>query len=251
MRKHIIEVKNRSVSDYQSYLHGLQTGHISYVDFQETQLQFSYAALSFTEALYLLTARWPSLAKSWMQVDSESTPSEQRLSLFKEHSYLQFLEDLDLPNQVFESRAIWPEVEVFQRQLHSVCTYEAVFMAVAMMSIIEDIFSELSLDLQSFHRRAQLYTDKQVSAQASPNPFQFQLSPPETAHQCYQMLAKAYEEEPVHTRQIQQGLELGAYLLGKLFQNLFAFRKRRWIRQEEVISANGTKSPLHISNLNT
>lgn len=226
MRDYIGQLKQRLNIGDNPYFHDLSRGVFSREDFVETQIQFLFAVVFFSRPMMVLAARLPrpEMRLTILQNVHEEH-GEGTLSLSHEATFLQLLNRLGVSLEQLDQRALWPEVRAFNTSLAGLCTLDDVFSGVAALGMIEDLFAGISSRIgeaiveQSWLTQAQIvhYTTHEVLDE-------------EHADDFYRIIEPYYDEHPRHTYQIQQGLEMGAYIFLQMYRGLHAARARRWTR---------------------
>jgi pyrroloquinoline quinone (PQQ) biosynthesis protein C len=209
------------------YLRALREGTMRRAEFVETQIQFLHAVVFFPRPLMVLASRLPrpEMRLSLLHnVDDEH--GHGNLSISHEQTFLKLLQQLGASPDEIERRALWPEVRAFNIALSGLCTQEDPFTALAAVGIIEDIYSRLSEELgRSISARNWLPSEQPNHYSAN------ETQDVEHAEGLYALLEDPYLTSPRYAYQIQQGFELGAYLLLRLFTDLYRARARRWTRE--------------------
>jgi len=228
MRAYISDLKARLRPLESPYLTALYAGEeaLSRDDFRETQIQFLFAVVFFSRPMTALAGRMPrpELRLSLLENVADEH-GDGDLSLCHERTFLLLLSRLGVEPAMIEQRALWPEVRAFNTALTGLCTLDDLYTAVAALGMIEDLFSGISAALgRAIVSRGFLPPDQLIHYRAHETL--------DVAHAdgFYRLLDSPYASEPRHAYQIQQGLELGAYLLLRLYQDLYAARGRRWNR---------------------
>src|SRR3712207_5109270 len=145
MRDYLQALKARVAPLDNPYLRSLAEGSFEREDFVETQVQFLHAVVYFSRPMAVLAARLPR--------------AEQRLSLLEnvrdehgggeltgshERTFLTLLARLGISPSEIDRRAQWPEVRAFNSTLLGVCAHDDLPTALAMLGVIEDLFSGIS-----------------------------------------------------------------------------------------------------------
>jgi pyrroloquinoline quinone (PQQ) biosynthesis protein C len=227
MRTYLQELKARSAPLENPYLRSLRDGSFERDDFIETQIQFLHAVVYFSRPMAVLAARLPR--------------AEQRLSLLEnvqdehgagdltgshERTFLTLLARLGINASEIDRRAQWPEVRAFNSTLLGVCAHDDIPTALAMLGVIEDLFSGISAQIgRSIVERGWLRAEELTHY---PTHEVLDLS---HAEGFYRLIEQAPSGDPRSTYQVQQGLELGAHIFLRLYEDLFRARKRRVFRE--------------------
>ncbi|HYH99067.1 iron-containing redox enzyme family protein [Hyalangium sp.] len=223
MRDSLQRLKARVAPLESPYLRALSDGSFEQEDFVETQIQFLHAVVYFSRPIAVLAARLPS--------------AEQRLSLLEnvhdehgggdlsgshERTFLTLLARLGVSIPEIDRRAQWPEVRAFNSTLLGVCAHDDVPTALAMLGVIEELFSGISARMgRSIVERGWLREEELTHY---PTHEVLDLSHAEGFYRWIEPLTSA---DPRAAYQVEQGLELGAYIFLRLYEDLFRARKRR------------------------
>ena len=226
LRANIQRLKSRSsVSDH-PYFAALRDGSMSREDFIETQIQFLFAVTFFSRPMAVLAGRLP---RPEMRLSLLHNVSDEHgagdLGFSHERTFLTLLGRLGVSLEDIEARALWPEVRAFNTILAGACTLDDTFTALATLGIIEDLFSGISAELGSAILERGWLRPQELVHYATHETL-------DVAHAdgFYRELDDAYERHPRHTYPIDQGLELGAYVFLRLYEDLYRARGRRWTR---------------------
>jgi len=227
MRDYLQRLKVRLAPFESPYLRALGDGSFEREDFVETQIQFLHAVVYFSRPMAVLAARLPR--------------AEQRLSLLEnvhdehgggdlsgshERTFLTLLERLGVGLAEIDRRAQWPEVRAFNSTLLGVCAHDDVPTALAMLGVIEELFSGISARIgRAIVERGWLRAEELTHY---PTHEVLDLSHAEGFYRCIEPLAAT---DPRAAYQVEQGLELGAYIFLRLYEDLFRARKRRVTRE--------------------
>ena len=230
MRAYIAALKARLRPSESPYLVALRApsgqGGMSREDFIATQIQFLFAVVFFSRPMAALAGRMP---RPELRVSLLANVADEHgdgdLSLCHERTFLLLLSRLGVTPAMIEKQALWPEVRAFNTALTGLCTLDDLYTAVAALGMIEDLFAGISAELgRAIVSRDFLPLDQLVHYRAH------ETLDVEHADGFYKLLDQPYAAAPRHAYQIEQGLELGAYLLLRLYQDLYAARARRWTR---------------------
>ena len=228
MQQSIDEIKKSHSLNQASYFQQLINGNFSREDFIETQIQFLFAVVFFSRPMTILAARLP---RPEMRMSTFHNVMEEHgngaLHLSHESTFLTFLKGMGVSFQDIEKRSLWPSVRTFNATLGSTCLLDDIYTAVATITIIEDLFSDISAFLgQVIVDRGWMTTRELVH------------------YNCHKDLDELHAEEfyqiirPVFGKgndrvdyQIQQGLELGAHIFMTMYQSFYETRKNRQFRK--------------------
>lgn len=227
MRDYLQALKARVAPLESPYLRSLADGSFEREDFVETQLQFLHAVVYFPRPMAVLAARLPR--------------PEQRLSLLEnvrdehgagdlagshESTFLTLLARLGASKAEIDRRAQWPEVRAFNSTLLGVCAHDDLPTALAMLGVIEDLFSGISARIgRSIVERGWLRAEELTHY---PTHEVLDLS---HAEGFYRLIEPLVSADPRAAYQVHQGLELGAHIFLRLYEDLFRARRRRVFRE--------------------
>jgi hypothetical protein len=226
LRRTIERLKQRLSVQANSYLTSLAGGDMSRDDFVETQIQFLFAVAFFSRPMAVLAGRLPrpemrlSLLRN---VSDEHGSGDLRFS--HERTFLLLLSRFGVTLEDVERRALWPEVRAFNTTLAGLCTLDDTMTALAALGMIEDLFSEISAAIGSGIIARGWLPREEVVHYATHETLDVT-----HADGFYRALDGPYSEHPRHAYQIEQGLELGAYVFLRMYADLHAARGRRWMR---------------------
>lgn len=208
------------------YFAALRDGSLSREEFIETQVQFWSAVSFFSRPMAVLAARLPRADLRLGLLDNvHDEHGHGDLSLAHERTFLLFLESLGVSEQEAERRALWPSVRAFNSALAGLCTLDDPLTGLAALGMIEDLFSGISAAIgEAVIARGWLPRERLVHYATH------QTLDVAHADGFYRLLDGPWAEGPALAYQIEQGLELGAYLLLRLYDDLHRDRGRRWLR---------------------
>jgi pyrroloquinoline-quinone synthase len=199
-------------------------------DFVETQIQFAYAVVAFGTPLRLLAERLPEgSARATLLANVFDEAGHGDPSCSHEATFLTLLRALGEDRASIDRRALWPAVRAFNDALLGLATHDDSIVALAALGMIEDCFAALSarlgraIALRGFLRAEEIahYTVHETLDHAHAEGF---FAPLRAA------LAEAGAAHPDLSYRIEQGLGFGAYLLLRLYDELFTARKTRAFR---------------------
>ncbi len=227
MRDYIRALHERIDVDSHPYFEALRDGSFSRDDFVETQVQFFFAVTFFCRPMTVLAGRLP--VAEWRLRLLENVGDEHGngdLSRAHENTFLTLLDRLGVPREEVEARALWPEVRAFNTCLAGVCQQDDLYTALGTLGIIEDLFSGISARHSKWIvERGFLQADQMIHYDLHAELDE------DHAEDFYGILDRPYAENPRHAYQVQQGLELGAYIFLRLYRDLYEARGRR-VRRE-------------------
>jgi pyrroloquinoline quinone (PQQ) biosynthesis protein C len=226
MRTYIHALKSRLHVESNPYLRSLSDGTLTREDFVATQTQFLFAVVFFSRPMAVLAGRLPRPEMRLSLLENVGDEhGEGNLSVSHERTFLLLLDRLGVTPDAIESVALWPEVRAFNTALAGVCDLDDVFTAVAVLGIIEDLFAGISAHIgRGILARGWLASNQLVHYTAH------EVLDVAHAEGFYTILDQPYCAHPRHAYQIEQGLELGAYVFLRLYEDLHRARARRATR---------------------
>lgn len=223
MQNYIDTLKQGYKLDEHPYFKHLDNGSFVRDDFVETQIQFLFAVVFFSRPMAVLASRLPRPEQRFStlyNVMEEHGGGNIRAS--HESTFYAFLVSMGVEPAYIEKRSLWPCVRNFNTTLGGVCLMDDVYTAVAAMGIIEDLFSDISARIgQSVIKQGWLQRSELLHY-----PTHQELDE-EHAEEFYHIIRPLYGSHPRIDYQIEQGLELGAYIFLTMYQELYATRQRR------------------------
>lgn len=227
MRTYIARLKERLNVSANPYLRALHDGSLSREDFIETQIQFLFAVVFFSRPMAVLAGRLP---RPEMRISLLHNVGDEHgegdLSLSHERTFLELLERLGISSADIERRALWPEVRAFNTSLAGLCTLDDTLTGLAALGVIEDLFAGISASIGRGIIERGWMEETQVVHYATHEALDVS-----HADGFYRELDGPYATHPRHRYQIEQGLELGAYVFLRMYEDLHRARGRRWTRE--------------------
>lgn len=226
MRATIAALKARCDVARNPYLFGLQWGEFSREDFIETQVQFLFAVVFFSRPMAVLAGRLPRPEMRVSLLENVyDEHGEGNLSLSHERTFLALLRAFEVTPEDIDSRALWPEVRAFNTALGGLCFADDCFTGLAALGIIEDLFAGISARIgKSILDRGWLRPEELVHYSAH------EVLDVSHADGFYKVIEGPFAAHPRYAYQITQGLELGAYIFTRMYEDLYRARARRWTR---------------------
>lgn len=226
MQQYIEQLKVRHRLDEHPYFDALERRAFTREDFVETQMQFMFAVVFFSRPMAVLAARLPRPEMRLNLIHNVfEEHGEGNLKLSHEKTFLTLLEGFGLNFDTLDSRAMWPEVRAFNTALTGLANHDDVLTGVAAFGIIEDLFANFSARLGRG-----IIANGWLTAEELVHYGTHEELDEEHADEFYQILRPIYEN-PRARYQIEQGLELGAYIFTRLYRDLHEARARRWTRE--------------------
>ena len=227
MRKTIDALKLRHNALENPYLVALRDGSMSREDFVETQIQFLFAVVFFSRPMAALAGRLPRPQMRVPLLDNiRDEHGDGRLTVCHENTFLELLARLGVARAEIDRRALWPEVRAFNTTLAGLCTLDDALTGLAALGIIEDMFAGISAAIgKGIAARGFLPVDHLVHYTTHES------LDVQHAEGFYAGLYESYATHPRLRYEIDQGLELGAYIFMTMYEGLYRARARRWTRE--------------------
>ncbi len=227
MRSAIAAIKEQAAPLENLYFQALRDGTMTREQFIETQIQFFHAVIFFSRPMAALVGRIPRPQMRLALLENLGDEhGSGRLTVCHENTFIELLSRLGVERSDVDARALWPEVRVFNMALLGTCALDDVYTGLAALGMVEDLFAGISAEIgQGIIARGWLeredivhYTTHEMLDIAHAEGF-------------YASLYEPWERHPRWRYQIQQGLELGAYVFLRLYEDLFRARDRFELRE--------------------
>lgn len=208
------------------YFTHLLNGQFEKDDFIETQIQFYYAVIFFSRPMAALAAKIPTpelrievLRNVWEE-HGEGHLSHGHGNTFK--AFLQRLASITV--EQVNLRGLWPEIRIFNTTLAGVTVLDDFLVGVAVLGVIERMFSEISTWIgQGVVKRGWLTKANMIHYTVHQN------LDIKHSEDFFNILKEPYAESDENRYRIEQGLRLGATLFNDMYFGLWRSRKRRWL----------------------
>ena len=227
MRRFIAELKERVTPLDNPYFQSLRDGSMTRDQFLETQIQFFHAVIFFSRPMAALVGRIPRPQMRLALLENLGDEhGSGRLTVCHENTFIELLGRLGVERSSIDERALWPEVRAFNSALLGCCAMDDVYTGLAALGIVEDLFSGISAEIgQGIVARRWLERSDIVHYTTH------EVLDVQHAEGFYASLYEPWEQHPRWRYQIEQGLELGAYLFLRLYKDLWKARDRLWLRR--------------------
>lgn len=218
----IQDIKRRYPLAAHPYFAALERGEFEREDFLETQAQFLHAVAFFPKPVATLSGRLNRPEQRAALVENIfEEHGEGDLSQGHERTFLTLLQRLGLDEQALMGRAMWPQLRAFNAGFLGVCAHDHVLTGVCMVGMFEDLFASISaLVGRAVVARGWLNASMLLHYNVHES------LDVEHARGLYE-IASPYVGHAQYRYAITQGLELGAWMLMSLFEQLYASRKMR------------------------
>lgn len=197
------------------YLTSLRDGSMSLEAFRETQRQFYFAVEFFSRPMAGLVARIPD---PHLRLDILHNVVEEHgefdHSRFHETTFRAFLGAIGDDVRLLDTQVLWPEVRAFNSVLATACVHDELEVGVACMGIIEHAFAGISAAI------GRAVVDRGWCTEAELVHYALHEQIDERhATEFYKVIEPLWGNAP-RRYFIEQGLELGAYVFNRLYQDL-------------------------------
>ncbi len=214
---HAQAILNRIGILQNAYLESLSSKQMSLDVFQQTQRQFFFAVTFFPRPMAALVARIPNPRQ---RLDILHNLVEEhgdfQENLFHHTTFQQFLHSIGTDPSTLDADTLWPCVRAFNSTLSSACLLDEIEVGIACMGVIEFAFAGISAVIgQSVVRNGWVTEENLVH-------YKLHAEIDERhAAEFFAVVAPLWED-PARRYYIEQGLELGAYIFNRLYQDLLA-----------------------------
>lgn len=217
MRTFIKKLKGRAAPLDSPYLRALREGALSREGFIASQMQFLHAVVHFSRPLAALVGRVHDAGTRRMLLDNirdelgGGDPSQSH-----ERTFYELLARLGVAAEEVPRYPAEAPVLAFNAALDGVCGTGDPLVALAMLGMIEDLFAGISVDLgRSIEARGWLPSERIIHY-----PIHAEL---DLAHAegFYRHLEGPFATSPQQARAIERGLELGAHVFLRLYEDLY------------------------------
>jgi pyrroloquinoline quinone (PQQ) biosynthesis protein C len=210
------------------YFSALRAGDFDKEDFVETQIQFYFAVVFFSRPMAAVAAKIPSarqrvavLRNVWEEHGEGDEPQTHGTT------FLMLLDRLaDITEQDTDSRALWPEVRLFNTALTGACVMDEYVVGIGVLGMIERMFSEISVWVgEGIVNQGWLSADDMIHYDLHSE------LDVKHAEDFFAVLRPVWDADNDDRYFIEQGLRLGAYMFNTLYEDLYRARERRAFRR--------------------
>ena len=208
-------LKRLSLTTDNPFFVALRDGSMSLGQFRTSQEQFSFAVDFFPRPMAALIGRIPEPA---LRLDILHNLVEEH-GEFNEHhfhktTFKKFLRSIDSAPDALEKLSPWPCLRAFNSVLTTSCVLDELEVGVACMGIIEFAFASCSAAIGSnVVARAWVAADQLVH-------YKLHAQIDERHAQEFFNVVEPLWNHPERRYFVEQGLELGAYILDRLYRDL-------------------------------
>jgi hypothetical protein len=208
-----------------NYFEALENKEFDKDDFVETQKQFYYAVTFFSRPMGVLAAKIPTpelrleIVRNFWEEHGEGDTSNIHQNTFAE--LLNRMGNVD--KETVNDTHLSPYVRIFNTVLVGTCTLEDYRVGVAMMGIIEHMFSDIS----GIIGRGIIANDW-VKEENMIHYNVHETLDIKHSKDFFDVIEKDWNESAHNKYLIKQGLELGAVLFNNLYEDLYKSRKNRY-----------------------
>jgi pyrroloquinoline-quinone synthase len=217
----IVAARNASANPY---FRALEDGSFTRDDFVETQIQFYFAVVFFSRPMAALAAKIPH-AEQRVEIlrNVWEEHGEGRRSFMHGTTFLELLHRLGgITPQDVEDRALWPEVRAFNTVLVGACVLDEYLVGASVLGIIERLFADISTWIGRGIVRRGFLAESQLIHYDLHEKLDHRHS-----DDFFALLRPTYARGGQDAYVIEQGLELGAYVFLRLYDDLWRARTRR------------------------
>lgn len=199
------------------YLTDLRNGQMSLDDFRRTQEQFFFAVTFFPRPMAALVGR---ISDPRLRLDILHNLIEEH-GEFQEHAFhhntfQQFLRSVGSPPERVQQLELWPALRAFNSVLTASCVLDELEVGVACMGIIEFAFAGISASIgKSVVDRGWVLPENLVH-------YKLHAEIDERHAEEFFAVIEPNYDDPHRRYFITQGLELGAYIFHRLYDDLHA-----------------------------
>ncbi len=197
------------------YFSGLSDGSLDLEGFRRTQEQFFYAVTFFPRPMAALIGRIPH-PRQRLDILGNLLEEHGHLdeSAFHHSTFQLFLERLGCDITRLDAVSLWPEVRAFNSVLTTACVFDELEVGVACMGIIEHAFAGISASIGSaVVARGWISAERLVHYKLHAE------IDMRHAEEFYAVIAAGWNDAQ-RRYHIEQGLELGSYILDRLYRDL-------------------------------
>ncbi len=197
------------------YFRGLRDGSLDLPGFRRSQEQFFHAVTFFPRPMAALVGRIPH-PRQRLDILGNLLEEHGNLdeSAFHHTTFQLFLERLGCNPADLDALALWPEVRAFNSVLTTACVFDELEVGVACMGIIEHAFAGISALIGSA-----VVTRGWIPAERLVHYKLHAEIDMRHAEEFYRVIALGWDV-PTRRYHIEQGLELGSYILDRLYRDL-------------------------------
>lgn len=193
----------------------LRDGSMSLAQFRTAQEQFSFAVEFFPRPMAALVGRIPEPA---LRLDILHNLVEEHGEFDEHHfhktTFKKFLRSIDSAPDALEKLSPWPCLRAFNSVLTTACVLDELEVGVACMGIIEYAFAACSATIGSgVVARSWVSADQLIH-------YKLHANIDERHAQEFFNVVEPHWESAQRRYFIEQGLELGAYILDRLYRDL-------------------------------
>ncbi|MGE0712812.1 MAG: TenA family transcriptional regulator [Planctomycetota bacterium] len=198
------------------YVRALAAGELSREAFRLGQEQFFYAVEHFSRPMAALVARIPDpRARLDILHNVVEEHGDFERARFHETTFRAFLRSLGSDAARLEQLPLWPEVRAFNAAITAACVLDEVWVGVTCMGIIEHAFAAISARIgQAVVGQGWVTAEELVH-------YKLHAEIDERHAEEFYRVVEPTWDDPTRRYQIEQGLELGAYVFGALYEGLY------------------------------
>lgn len=209
-----------------SYFSALQDKKFDKEDFIETQIQFYTIAKFFPRFLLELVNKLPDSDLRLNIIENLYEDHCQGISKdISNNTFLSFLNNLGVSKQDIEKHQLWPETRMFIMSAWGTCALDDKLIAAALLGTIEYMFLYISSTLEDYVLKNNWLSKEHLGYYTCHENLD-----KKHAKDFFDLVSKSWEISEEERYYIKQGINLGAYSLNLLFNELYKHRKQRLYR---------------------
>lgn len=214
-----------ATTDYQNnpYFTSLKNQSFNKSDFIETQIQFLFAVAFFSRPMSALAGKIPTTESRLNIVHNVfEEHGEGNANHFHENTFKILLTRLGVSEADIAKRTLWAEVRSFNTLLTGVCVMDSYIVGVAVMGMIERMFSEISAWIGEGIVSNGWLTQEEMIHYSLHEKLDIKHS-----EEFFEILRTPWEESEQNRYFIRQGLLMGVYAFNQMYIGLYEARQRR------------------------
>ena len=198
------------------YLQALQDGSMSLQQFQKTQEQFYFAVVFYPRPMSALVARIPT-PETRLDIlhNVVEEHGEFREKAFHHLTFKRFLQTIGSKPDQLNSLTLWPSLRAFNSVLITACVFDEIEVGVSCMGIIEYAFAGISEVIGKAAVQRGWVSKKNLVHYS----LHAKLDQKHAAD--FFAVVEPMWKDKKRRYFINQGLELGAYIFNRLYQDLY------------------------------
>ncbi len=209
-----------------SYFSALHDNKFDKEDFIETQIQFYTIAKFFPRFLLELVNKLPDSDLRLNIIENLYEDHCQGINKDNSNTFLSFLNSLGVSKQDIEKRQLWPETRMFIMSAWGTCSLDDKLVAASLLGTVEYMFLYISSTLEHYVLKNNWLSKEHLGYYTCHEKLD-----KKHAQDFFNLVSKSWEIAEEEHYYIKQGINLGAYSLNLLFNELYNHRKQRLYRE--------------------